>query len=292
MLMDLPLREIHAFAVVARRLSFSGAAAELGMSQPAVSQAVGRLERALGLRLFHRTSREVRLTAQGKALVGHAQTVLAAAAAFREEGERLARPAIRLAYPSLVGPLAARVARRLSARGVAVELKAAGRAAAVAGLADGEVSAAVLGMPAPAAFTTAARFHVGVDRLAVPTGDRLAGRARVGPEELRGRELLLPRNRPAGGAWARLSALVPGPHRIVGDDLDDFAAALDLVAAGAGLLPLPQLLARTIRRDDVRFVPLEAGDLRLSFGLAWPPERVTPELLALVQAVQDALWTR
>ncbi|NUR92413.1 MAG: hypothetical protein HOY71_50790, partial [Nonomuraea sp.] len=94
-------------------------------------------------------------------------------------------------------------------------------------------------------------------------------------------------------AWARLAELVPGHHRVVGDDLDDYAAALDLVAAGTGVLPLPQLLARTVRRDDVAFVPLVVpGELRLSFGLAWSRERATPELLALVQAVQDALWTR
>lgn len=51
-------------------------------------------------------------------------------------------------------------------------------------------------------------------------------------------------------------------------------------------------MVRTIRRDDVRFVPLEAGDLRITYALAWSKERVTPELMALVQAVQDALWTR
>jgi DNA-binding transcriptional LysR family regulator len=94
--------------------------------------------------------------------------------------------------------------------------------------------------------------------------------------------LLTPSTRP----WAGL----PGRSRMVADD--DFAAALDLVAAGAGLLPTPQLLVKATRREDVRFVPLEAGDLRITYALAWSRERVTPELMALVQAVQDALWTR
>ncbi|MEU6999102.1 LysR family transcriptional regulator [Nonomuraea sp. NPDC046570] len=286
------LKDVRCFAVVARRLSFSAAAAEMGLSQPAVSQAVARLEGSLGLRLFERSSREVRLTGAGKALLGHARALLDAATAFEAEGARLARPAIRLAYPPIVGSLAARIARRLSTRGrgTAVELRAAGRAAAVDLLTGGEVSAAILGVPAPAAFTTAARFHVTLDRLAVPAGDRLA-RA-VTPEELRGREVLMPRNRPAGGAWELLAARVPGRQRIVADDLDDFAPALDLVAAGAGVLPVPHLLARTVRRDDVRFVPLDGGDLRLSYGLAWPRDGGTPELLELVQAVQEALWTR
>jgi DNA-binding transcriptional LysR family regulator len=121
-----------------------------------------------------------------------------------------------------------------------------------------------------------------VDQLAVPLGHALAPRAKVVAADLAGQVLLTPGSR----AWAGL----PGRSRMVADD--DFAAALDLVAAGAGVLPIPQLLARTIRRDDLRFVPLDVGDLRITYALAWARERVTPELMALVQAVQDALWTR
>lgn len=278
------LREIHCFTRVAARLSFSEAAADLGMSQPAMSQAVSRLERATGLRLFQRTAREVRLTAEGRALLAHAERVIDAVGAFTAEADRLARPTIHLAYPPLVGALAARVVRRLAARtpAIGVELLPAGRGAAVKALADGEVSAAIVATPAPAGLVTAARFHVTVDHLAVPVGHRLESSARVVPADLAGQVLLMPGSRP----WARL----PGRSRLVADD--DFAAALDLVAAGAGLLPIPHLLARTVRREDIRFVRLDAGDLRITYALAWSQERVTPELMALVQAVQDALWTR
>ncbi|MFG1702239.1 LysR family transcriptional regulator [Nonomuraea sp. M3C6] len=278
------LREIHCFTRVADRLSFSRAAADLGMSQPAMSQAITRLERAAGVRLFQRTAREVRLTAEGKALLPYAEQVIESAQAFTGEAARLARPTIHLAYPPLVGTLAARIVRRLAGRGpsIGVELTAAGRGTAVRALANGEVSAAILATPAPAQFVTAARFHVTVDHLAVPAGHRLESRPKVTAAELGGQVLLTPGTRP----WPGL----PGRSRMVADD--DFAAALDLVAAGAGVLPIPQLLARTIRRDDVRFVPLDAGDLRITYALAWSKERVTPELMALVQAVQDALWTR
>ncbi|MGW0809424.1 LysR family transcriptional regulator [Nonomuraea sp. NPDC002799] len=280
----LMLKEIHCFTKVAGRLSFSKAAADLGLSQPAMSQAITRLERAAGVRLFERTAHDVRLTAEGKALLPYAEQVLESAQAFTAEAGRLARPTIHLAYPPLVGTLAARIARRLAGRSpaIGVELSAAGRGAAARALASGEISAAILATPAPAAFVTAARFHVTVDHLAVPAGHRLDGRPKVTPDDLGGQVLLTPGNRP----WAGL----PGRSRMVADD--DFAAALDLVAAGVGLLPIPQLLARTIRRDDVRFVPLDAGDLRITYALAWSKERVTPELMALVQAVQDALWTR
>ncbi|MGP3957124.1 LysR family transcriptional regulator [Nonomuraea sp. 3N208] len=282
--MLLMLREIHCFTRVADRLSFSAAAADLGMSQPAMSQAITRLERAIGVKLFERTAREVRLTAEGKALLPYAEQMLESARVFTAEAARLARPSIHLAYPPLVGTLAARIVRRLAGRNppIGVELRVAGRAAAAQALAAGEVSAAILATPAPAQFVTAARFHVTVDHLAVPAVHRLASAQKVTASDLAGQVLLTPSTRP----WTGL----PGRSRMVADD--DFAAALDLVAAGAGLLPIPQLLVRAIRRDDVRFVPLDAGDLRITYALAWSKDQVTPELMALVQAVQDALWTR
>src|SRR3954469_19549906 len=73
------LRDIECFALVARHRSFSRAAAALSLSQPAVSQAVARLERELGLRLFARTSRTVEPTALGEALLPYAEVVLAQA---------------------------------------------------------------------------------------------------------------------------------------------------------------------------------------------------------------------
>ncbi|MEV1172156.1 LysR family transcriptional regulator, partial [Nonomuraea sp. NPDC049784] len=143
------LKEIHCFARVAERLSFSRAAADLGMSQPAMSQAITRLERAAGVRLFERTARDVRLTAEGKALLPYAEQVIESVQAFAAESARLARPTIHLAYPPLVGALAARIVRRLAGRtpAIGVELRAAGRGPAAQALAGGEVSAAILATP-------------------------------------------------------------------------------------------------------------------------------------------------
>jgi DNA-binding transcriptional LysR family regulator len=294
-----PLRDIGCFALVAQHLSFSRAAAELRMSQPAMSQAIGRLERSLGIRLFERTSREVRLSAAGKALLPYADAMLEASAALMAESTRLAvsaRPAIRLAYPLIVGPLAARITRRLARRkpAIDVELRAAGWSAATSALERGDISAAILSTPFPREFTTAARFHVTVGHLAVPAGDPIAAMSRIRPEQLARYKILMPRNRTPGGMWARFAAQLRGPHQhhVVADDIDDFAAALDLVAAGVGLLPTPHLLVKAIRRHDVHFVPLDAGDLRMTYGLAWSPQHVSPELMVLVQAVQEALWTR
>ncbi|MCW2876823.1 MAG: DNA-binding transcriptional regulator, LysR family [Sphaerisporangium sp.] len=294
-----PLRDVRCFAFVARHLSFSRAAADLGMSQPAMSQAIARVEQSLGLRLFDRTSREVRLSPAGKALLPYAEELLETAAALSAEALRLAAPpraVIGLAYAPVVGTLAAKAARRLASRDPAidVELRPSGRRAAIEALTRGEVSVAILNAPFPTGFTTGARFHVRVGHLAVPAGDPLATLSRVKPGQLGNHKILLPRNRPPGGMWARVAATLRGPHQhhLVADDIDDFAAVLDLVAAGIGLLPVPHLLATWIRRQDICFVPFDAGELRITYGLTWSPEHATPESMTLVHAVQETLWTR
>lgn len=277
---------------VAERLSFSRAATALGMTQPAVSQAIARLERSLGLRLLERTSREVRLTDAGKILLPYAEALLADASAFMAQASRLAAPAgrtIRLAYCPVVGTLAARVARRLYHRspGSELELRAAGWAAASAELVQGTVDAALMSVPFPPGFASTARFQLPVRHVAVPAGGPLATASRLGLAQLAAEEVLLPRVRPPGSIWAQVSARLPEPNRARLDDLDDLPAALDLVAAGQGVLVVPQLLVETTRRPDVRFIPLELAGLRVTYGLVWRRQDASAELMTLVQTVQE-----
>jgi DNA-binding transcriptional LysR family regulator len=63
------LQDLEAVVAVARRSSFRGAALELGMSTTALSNAVGKLEAHLGVRLFNRTTRSVSLSDAGRLFV-------------------------------------------------------------------------------------------------------------------------------------------------------------------------------------------------------------------------------
>ena len=71
------LQSLLAFAETAKHGGFAAAARELGSSPSALAKAVGRLEAGLGLRLFHRTTRQVSLTADGERLFERCQRVLA-----------------------------------------------------------------------------------------------------------------------------------------------------------------------------------------------------------------------
>ena len=68
---------LRSFEAAARRLNFTLAGEELGLTQAAMSQHVSALEAALGAKLFHRRQRGVELTADGAAYLPHVQTALA-----------------------------------------------------------------------------------------------------------------------------------------------------------------------------------------------------------------------
>ena len=68
---------MRTFSAVAEAGSFAAAARQLGQSPPAVTRAVAALEERLGARLFHRTTRSVRLTDAGARYLGDAKRILA-----------------------------------------------------------------------------------------------------------------------------------------------------------------------------------------------------------------------
>ena len=99
------LPALAAFACVARHASFSRAAIELGMSASAASQSVRTLERRLGVRLLHRTTRRVGLTEPGERLLREAAPALArigGALQALEESRDVPAGRLRITAPRIV----------------------------------------------------------------------------------------------------------------------------------------------------------------------------------------------
>jgi len=74
--MNVTLRQLRVFQSVARTRNFSRTGEAVGLTQPAVSRAIGELEHAMGLRLLDRTTREVALTEAGRSLAARLDRVL------------------------------------------------------------------------------------------------------------------------------------------------------------------------------------------------------------------------
>lgn len=71
-----PLEWVRAFEAAARLGSFTAAAVETGLTQPAISQRIGQLEKHLGAQLFLRQARTITLTVEGEAWLPHVQAAL------------------------------------------------------------------------------------------------------------------------------------------------------------------------------------------------------------------------
>jgi DNA-binding transcriptional LysR family regulator len=71
------LPQFLAFAQTARRGSFAAAARDLGQAPSTLAKSVARLEAALGVKLFHRTTRQVSLTPDGERLYRRCERILA-----------------------------------------------------------------------------------------------------------------------------------------------------------------------------------------------------------------------
>ena len=69
------LRDLRAALALVRKGGFAGAAAEMGISQPAVSARIAKLEQTFGFSLFHRRPEGTTLTAEGEALISHIEEI-------------------------------------------------------------------------------------------------------------------------------------------------------------------------------------------------------------------------
>ena len=144
------LRQLQVFEAVARQLSFSRAAAELHLTQPAVSMQVKLLEEQAGLALFERLGKKIFLTEAGAELHQHSRII---AQQLRDADEALAarkglsqgRLVITMVSTAkyFVPPLLARFLKQHP--GVTVKLSANNREVVLKQLADNEVDLAIMG---------------------------------------------------------------------------------------------------------------------------------------------------
>lgn len=193
---NVTLRQLKVFEAVARHLSFSRAAEELHLTQPAVSMQVHSLEEIAGLPLTEQIGKKIRLTAAGDEVARQARRVAqqlreaeeALAAMKGAEGGRLLIGVVSTAKyfaPSLL----AEFKRRHP--GIELRLSVSNRGAVVRQLAENEIDLAIMGSP-PREFDTVAEVFAEHPLVFISAPDHaLAKRRRIAPVTLASEILLI-----------------------------------------------------------------------------------------------------
>lgn len=260
------LRQLRVLLAVAEQGGFGRAGDSIGLSQPAVSQAIRSLEAELGVKLLDRTTREVVLTAAGLSLVAPLRRVLGELDGVLDEARGLgaaARGIVHIASaPTISGGLMPQVLAAALQRHPDIQVRLSDQAQqlAIEGVRSGAVDFAVLvGMEADDPLIEQQALCDERFVLVCPAGHALAGSQELRLQDLAGQPLVLldhsSGSRPLiDRAFAR-AGLVPQ----VAIDVGHPATAFRMVQAGLGVSVLPALSLPLPDAKALRAVPMEAA---------------------------------
>lgn len=273
------LDELGWFVVLAENQHVTDAAAELGVSQPTLSRALARLEEQVGVALFDRVNRRLRLNGYGEIIRDHA---IRAIAEMRSATERIAElrdpdtGTVRLAFlHSQASWFVPDLLRRFRVEAPKVQFGLFQGAAheVVERLASGQADLAVTS-PRPPGYRWRGLY---MERLclAVPRGHRLAARARIRLADAKDEpfvalapELGLRRLTDELCAQAGID-----PHVVF--EATEIPTMEGLVAAGFGVAVVPVPRPEHVEPGAV-YLPLAQASAKRQLGLAWPAERPLP----------------
>jgi DNA-binding transcriptional LysR family regulator len=259
---------VRTFVAAAEAGQFQIAAAQLAITQQAVSKRVAALERDLGVPLFVRTARGARLSIDGQAFLPHARALLAA----EERAATSVRPGRRPLRVDVIG-------RRLSMAGVlrdfhrahpevdldVVILFDANAEAAAAAVRSGAIDASFRCVTAPGSdlpdgIEATPVFDEPLQLFTGPAHDFATARA-VAPAQLAGRRVWMPGNIPGAEWTAYYDALAAafgvaidtiGPNFGVEGLLDTIAESSTIATFLSEQTPLVWPAAHDLRRVPVR----------------------------------------
>ncbi|MHB8258098.1 MAG: LysR family transcriptional regulator [Acidiferrobacterales bacterium] len=177
--MNITLRQMKVFESVARNLSYTRAAAELFLSQPAVSMQVRQLERQLGVPLFERLGKRVHLTEAGREVYQYSRSVaqqLDEMETLLADLKGLNSGRLRISVASTANYFVPNLLATFHKRypGVTVSLDVTNRETLIGQLSDNTVDLVIMGQPPASLDVDAQAFMENPLVVVAPPGHSLA----------------------------------------------------------------------------------------------------------------------
>jgi len=287
------IRQLRYFVAVAERLSFSRAALDLHISQPALSEAVRRLEIELGVELLERSSRHVAMTVAGQTLLDEAVGVVArfddALAKTREAAHGRAGR-LRVGFVAAgAGRLNTRARARFARRfpHVRVEPRRFEWGGEVAALRDGECDVAFVWLPAEPTGLHAEIVAVEPRYAGLGAEHRLATRGELSILELNAEPIMWTRRAPRFWVdWWAVNPRPDGSEPVWGPENDNVEEMLEQVAEGGAYCIVPRSMTEFYNRPDLVWLPIVDID-PLRVALAWVENRASPLVDAFADVVRE-----
>jgi LysR family hydrogen peroxide-inducible transcriptional activator len=270
------LRQLQYVLAVAETGSFHGAAARCHVSQPGLSTQVKALEEALGVTVFERAPRAVRVTAEGERVLERARRLLDEAVALAEDARQCRDPFARAlsvgVIPTVAPYVLTRVTPALRAAHPALRVRWVEdkTSALVRDIAAGVLDGALLALEAELPGMATAEVTRDPFVLACAPSHPLARRrAKVTLDDVRGLDLLLLdeghclRDQVLSLCHARRAEELP--FRAT-----SLATLVQMVAAGDAATLLPRVAVEVENRaSQLVLRPVEGGTLGRTLGFAW-----------------------
>lgn len=288
--------DLEAFLAVKETGSFHLAAERLNLSQSAITRRVQKLEAALDSELFERSTRAVKPTLAAKRLQARAEAILGdareTARAMRDESvafEFQRNIIVTLAIvPTVVAKVLPDAIERLDATGVSARIRLLDVTAneVAEAVAQGEADFGICSIPALERGTEFEPLFDDPMVLVLPKGHRLLNQVSIAWSELDGEPLILPM-RGTGNRLlideAMARARLPLNWMF---EVHRSSSALELVAGGSGVAPIPRSAITTGTLSRVECRPVVQPEILRPVGLLTRTGQLDPPS---VQALKSAI---
>ncbi|WP_165172702.1 LysR family transcriptional regulator [Adlercreutzia sp. ZJ242] len=291
------IETLYEFLLLASNLSFTETARSLYMAQSALSSHISNLEKELGVRLLVRDSHSVRLTEVGALfcedagkIIADYETAISRIGLFCDSASSVMRVGFLLGSYGSFLPVACRMFRDVRPD-VSFSFRTLEIGELTRELADNNVDVAftlfsegVLG-----GKYACRRLYADSYKLAAPKTHRLAQRASVTIDDLRGEVVVMPRFSSAHNTLAQLSVKLrkAGVDVRVNDAISDAAALMATLVASNQVAITPDHLS-VYGGNNLAFARIEGDGLDLVAGPVWKKSKETELVVAFADFVKSA----